>query len=400
VDAPLTGIKVVEVSVAMATPFCGQILADHGAEVIKIERVGQGDDSRSWPPHYDGRLSHYFAAANRGKRSLAVDLKAPEGVAIVRRLVADADVLLENYRVGALDRAGLGYEAMAALNPRLVYCSVSGFGRQGPRTTDRANDLFMQAYSGSMSVTGEVGGGPVKMGLSAADIGAGLFASIGVLSALEARHRTGRGQHVDTSLLEGQLAMLSYHLTSYDATGVVPGPQGSGTEFGVPYQAFPTADDWLIIAVFNETMWKDLCSGIEHPEWADDPRFTDVGRRIANRAALIDLLSDVLRTAPANHWEKVLHAQGIPCTRVNRIDQVLAEPQVVDNGMIAELDVPTIGPIHVAAPPVHFSDTPTSLTLPPPRLGEHTRAILHELGFADGDVDRLAADGVVGLDGI
>lgn len=397
-SGPLSGIKVVEVSVAMAAPFCGMVLADYGAEVVKVERVQRGDDSRDWPPYFYGQMSHYFAAANRNKRSLAIDLKSPQGAEILRSLVSDADVLLENYRVGALERAGLGYEAMSQLNPRLVYCSISGFGRQGPRREEGANDLFMQAFSGSMSVTGEEGGGPVKMGISAADIGAGLFAAIGVLGAIEARHHTGRGQHVNTSLLEGQLAMLSYHLTSYFASGVVPGPQGAGAGFGVPYGAFPTADDWLIVAVFNETMWSAFCKGISRVEWTDDARFCDVAQRIEHRDLLIPMLTEVFKTQPAKHWEQVLNAAAVPCTRINRIDQILDEPQVRAGGMIVEVDAPRLGPIRMAAPPITFSETPGSIVLPPPRLGEHSRSILESLGYARPEIERLAADGVVGLD--
>lgn len=395
-SGPLSGLKVVEVGVAMAAPFCAMTLADMGADVVKVERIGTGDDSRAWPPHLEGKLGHYFASANRGKRSIAVDLKAPEGVEIVRKLAAGADVFIENFRVGALDAAGLGYKALAELNPRLVYCSISGFGRSGPRKEERANDLFMQAFSGSMSVTGEVGGGPVKMGVSVADVGAGLFATIGVLGALEARHRTGRGQHVDTSLLEGQLAMLSYHLTFLQATGIVPGPQGSGSTFGVPYQAFPTTDDWLVIAVFNDTMWVSLCEAMDHPEWITDPRMIDVSTRVANRDEVIALLTDVLVTKPADHWSELLGARGIPCTRVNRLDQVLADPQVVENGMIEEIDVEGIGPVRLAAPAVHFSDAAGRTPTPPPWLGEHTREVLAELGYGEEELDRLTGVGVVG----
>ena len=397
--SPLAGIKVIEVSVAMAAPYCGMMLADYGADVVKIERVDRGDDSRSWPPHFGGTLGHYFAAANRNKRSLALDLKSPAGAEIIRKLAADADVFVENYRVGALERAGLGYEALSAINPRLVYCSISGFGRGGPRRDDRANDLFMQAYSGSMSITGTRDSGPVKMGTSVADIGAGLFATIGVLAALEARHMTGRGQHVNTSLLEGQLAMLSYHLTSFFASGVVPGPQGSGAEFGVPYQAFPTADDWLIVAVFNESMWQNLCVGLERPEWLDEPRFSTLQNRIENRQLVIQFLSDQLRTRPAQHWEAVLGAVGIPTTRVNRIDQILDEPQVREREMIVEVDVAGVGPIRMAAPPIHFSETPGAIRLPPPRLGEHSRDILREIGIAEATINRLVAASTIGDDG-
>jgi crotonobetainyl-CoA:carnitine CoA-transferase CaiB-like acyl-CoA transferase len=397
-SAPLAGIKVVEVSVAMAGPFCGMILADYGADVVKIERVQRGDDSRDWPPHFHGRMSYYFAAANRNKRDLAVNLKTPQGVEIMRRLIADADVLIDNFRVGALDRLGLGYEAMSIVNPRLIYCSISGFGREGPRRGDPANDLFMQAYSGGMSITGEAGGPPAKMGISVADTGAGLFAAVGVLMALEARHRTGRGQYVNTSLLEGQLAMLSYHLTYYFASGRAPLRQGSGSQLGVPYQAFPTADEWLVVAVFNERMWRDLCVAIDKPAWVQDSRFCTPEQRNAHRPLLVELLSEIFRTRPARHWESLLQKVDVPCTPVNRIDQVVEEPQVRSGDMIVEMEVPHLGPIRMAGLPIRFSDTPGQVTLPPPRLGEHSREILRALGFAEQEIDRLATEAVIGVD--
>ncbi|HWL44934.1 MAG TPA: CoA transferase [Ilumatobacter sp.] len=398
-SGPLNGIKVVEVSVAMAAPFCGQVLADYGADVIKIERVGPGDDSRVWPPFHHGQLGHYFASANRGKRSLAVDLKSERGAELVRRLASDADVLLQNYRLGAMERAGLGYDDLSAINPRLIYCSITGFGRHGERRAEPANDLFMQAFSGGMSITGEPGSAPVKMGISTADIGAGLFATVGILSALEARHHTGRGQHVDTSLLAGQLAMLSYHLTAFDASGIVPGPQGSGSEIGVPYGAFPTADDWLVVAVFNDSMWRNFCAAIEQPALADDPRYREVAGRKDNKRQLLELLEQHLRTRSAADWEATMREHGVPSTRVNRIDQVLADPQVADNAMVAEVEVPGVGPIRVPAPPINYSETPGAIGGPPPRIGEHSRPILLDLGLSDDEIAALVGDGVVGVDG-
>lgn len=396
-SGPLDGLKVVEIGVAMAAPFCSMILGDHGAEVVKIERVGRGDDSRAWPPHFDGGLSHYFASANRNKRSLAIDLKDPEGAEAIARLVDGADIVVENYRVGALERAGLGYEALSKRNPGLVYCSISGFGREGPRAEERANDLFMQAFSGSMSVTGEIGGGPVRMGISAADVGAGLFAAIGVLAAIEARHGTGEGQHVTTSLLGGQLAMLSFQLTAYFASGQVPMPQGSGAGIGVPYQGFPTSDGWLIVAVFNEVMWANLCEALDRPEWVHDPRFATIDARVVHRDLILGLLAERLATRPAEQWASLLSERGIPSTPVNRIDQVIEDPQVVQQGMISEVDVPDSGRIRMASTPLGFSATPEAALQPPPRLGEHSREVLVELGYPDAAIDALAARGVVGL---
>jgi crotonobetainyl-CoA:carnitine CoA-transferase CaiB-like acyl-CoA transferase len=395
--SPLSHIKVVEISVAMAGPFCGMMLADYGADVVKIERVGQGDDSRAWPPHFHGGMSHYFASANRNKRSVALDLKDPEGVAIVRRLVEDADVLIDNYRFGALARAGLDYASLSAANPRLIYCSISGFGASGPRRDDPANDLFMQAFSGGMSITGEVDGGPMKMGLSVADLGAGLMGTIGVLMAIEARHGTGRGQRVDTSLLEGQMSMLSYHLCRYFSTGVVPGPSGSGSAVQIPYQAFKAADDWIVIAAFNQRMWAGFCGAVGHPEWTHDPRFTNADARATHRDVLLGLISEALASQPAQVWIGQLDAAGVPCTRVNRIDQAVNEAQVLARDMVVEIDVPDLGRIKVAGLPVKLSETPGRLHRHPPHLGEHTGEVLRALGYDAALLADLDIRGIVGL---
>ena len=395
--SPLSHIKVVEISVAMAGPFCGMMLGDYGADVVKIERVGHGDDSRAWPPHFHGEMSHYYASANRNKRSVALDLKDPEGVAVARRLIEDADVLIDNYRFGALARAGLDYASLSAANPRLIYCSISGFGASGPRRDEPANDLFMQAFSGGMSITGEPGGGPMKMGLSVADLGAGLMAAMGVMMALEARHTTGRGQRVDTSLLEGQMSMLSYHLCRYFSTGVVPGPGGSGSVSQIPYQAFKAADDWIVIAAFNQRMWGGFCGAAGHPEWERDPRFIDANARAKHRDELLRLISETLAQQPAQSWIDQMDAAGVPCTRVNRIDQAVNEEQVAAREMIVEMDVPGLGLIKVAGLPIKLSETPGRMDRHPPRLGEHTAEVLRALGYDEASVTRLGASGAVGL---
>lgn len=395
--SPLSHIKVVEISVAMAGPFCGMMLADYGADVIKVERVGHGDDSRAWPPHFHGGMSHYFASANRNKRSIALDLKHPGGIAAVRRLIEGADVLIDNYRVGALARAGLDYDTLSAANPRLIYCSISGFGASGPRHADPANDLFMQAFSGGMSITGEIGGGPVKMGLSVADIGAGMMGTMGVLMAIEARHQTGRGQRVDTSLLEGQVSMLSYHLGRFFSTGLVPKPSGSGSATQVPYQAFRASDGWLVVAAFNQRMWRGFCEAAGRPEWAHDPRFIDANARAGHRETLLALIAETLAERPAEHWISRLDAAGVPGTRVNRIDQMVEEEQVAAREMIVEIEVPGLGPIKVAGLPIKLSDTPGRIGRHPPHLGEHTAEVLRAVGYDETELAALAEHGAIGL---
>lgn len=393
---PLSGIKVLEVGVAMAGPFCAMTLADYGADVTKIERPDGGDESRNWAPFFPGRMSYYFASANRNKRSLAIDLKKPEGAEALKRLVAQSDVLIDNYRVGALDKLGLGYDALSKINPRLIYCSISGFGPNGPRAHERANDIFMQAFSGNMSITGEEGRGPVKAGISLADVGAGMFGAIGVLLAIQSRHRTGRGQRVDTSLLEGQVAMLSYHLTSYFATGRVPIRRGAGSQLSVPYQAFKASDDWVVVAAFTQRMWEGVCRAIGHPEYNEDDRFNSSEKRGANRAILIPMLEQAFAQRSVAEWVERLAAEGVPCTSVNSIDKVVVDEQVLARDMVVETVHPTTGTVRMAGLPVKLSDTPGAVRTAAPLLGEHSRAILADAGFAEAEIAALLSAGVIG----
>jgi len=397
-EAPLAGIKVLEVGVAMAGPYCGMTLGDYGADVVKIERIGEGDESRSWlNDPFPGKFSSYFAAANRNKRSLAIDLKHPDGVAILKKLAAGADVLIDNFRVGALEKLGLGYESLAAANPRLIYCSISGFGPNGPRAHERANDIFMQAFSGLMSITGEEGRGPVKAGISVADITAGMFGVIGVLLAVEARHKTGRGQRVDTSLLEGQIAMLAQFLTGYFASGRVPVRRGTSSQLGATYQAFQARDDWVVVAAFTQRMWQGVCRAIERTEWADDPRFVSKDKRSANREVLIPMLAARFATRSVDEWIERLGAEGVPCSSVNSIDKVVVDEQVRAREMIVEVEHASAGMIRMAGLPVKLSITPGAVRRPPPLLGEHSAQILQEIGMGAGDIEAWFRQGVVAM---
>jgi crotonobetainyl-CoA:carnitine CoA-transferase CaiB-like acyl-CoA transferase len=396
--APLAGIKVVEISVAMAGPFCGMLLGDYGADVIKIERTGVGDDSRAWSPYFHGAMGYYYASANRNKRGMALDLKTQEGVRIARALIEDADVLVHNYRVGALERLGLDYESLSRVNPRLIYCAISGFGATGPLSKEPANDLFMQAYAGSMSITGDPEGSPEKMGMSVADVGGGMFGAIGVMMALETRHRTGRGQRVDTSLLEGHMAMLAQFFTRYFSSGEVPGPSGSGALTSPTYRAYQASDQWIVISAFNQRMWKGLCAALEQPAWLEDSRFIDPQMRALNRPLLIQLIGAEIIKQPLSYWEKRLKENDVPCSPVNTIDKVVEQPQVLARDMVQEIELEGLGMMSMAGLPIKFSESPGSVRLPPPRLGQHTAEILTEMGYGQEKINVLAEQGAIGLD--
>ena len=394
-SGPLSHLKVVECSIAMAGPYCGLMLADYGADVVKIEQPNHGDESRNWPPFFAGSVGHYFASVNRNKRSLAVDLKSKEGAALMRKLALSADILIDNFRLGTLDRLGFGYDALSAVNKKLIYCRITGFGATGPRAAERANDAVVQAYSGGMSLTGEPEGGPVKMGISVADIGAGLFATTGILMALEARHRTGRGQIVDTSLLEGQMAMLTNHFSSYFASGKVPPRRGSAGQGMVPYQAFHALDGWMVVAAFTDRMWCGVCNAIEKPEWGTDPRYHNAAGRFENREPLIAQLAEIFATKPVDEWEKRLTAEGVPFTRVNTIDQVAVDEQALARDMIQTVEHPEVGAMKMVGFPVKFSDEASDIRHSPPLLGEHSVEIARELGYGAPEIDAMLAQGTI-----
>ncbi|GAB4358123.1 MAG: CaiB/BaiF CoA-transferase family protein [Immundisolibacter sp.] len=404
---PLAGLRVLDLSRVLAGPWCSQLLADMGAEVIKLERPGRGDDTRSWGPPYlkdrEGRDTPdaaYFLAANRGKQSVTVDFTRPEGQALVRELAAVSDVLLENFKVGDLARYGLDYATLSAINPRLVYCSITGFGQTGPLASRPGYDFIIQAMGGLMSVTGErddrPGGGPQKLGIAYADMTTGMHAAIGVLAALVQRGVSGRGQYIDLALLDVQVASMAVMAMNYFIGGKVPGRYGNAHPNIVPYEVFQAADGPLVLAVGNDAQFARLCQVAGVPELALDARFASNTARVRNREALIARLQAVFATRSAQAWEDALCAAGVPCGRINDMAQVFELPQVRARGMKISLDHPAAGPLPLVGSPLRFSDTPVEYRLPPPRLGEHTDAVLGGLlGKSAAEIAALRAAGVV-----
>jgi crotonobetainyl-CoA:carnitine CoA-transferase CaiB-like acyl-CoA transferase len=392
---PLRGIKVVELAQIMAGPTCGMLLADMGADVIKVEKLPGGDDTRSYSePQVNGE-SAAFMILNRNKRGIAVNLKKPGGLEVVKKLLAEADVVTENYRKGTLEKLGLGWDVLHALNPRLVYCAISGYGRTGPYADKGGFDLIAQGVAGLMSVTGEPGGPPVKSGTPIADINAGIFASLGIVSALFARNATGRGQMVDTSLMEAGIQQMYWQSAIYFATGVDPGPSGSAHILTAPYQAFPTADGWINLGGANQSNWERIVRAIGMPDLAADARFKTNTDRMRNLKALVPILGDALKKEPSSHWISVFEAEGVPVGPVNKTSDMVADPQVKAREMVIEVEHPKAGRVKAIGHPVKFSETRAGQTRPSPLLGQHTREVLKDLGYDDARIDELAREGAI-----
>ncbi len=395
---PLAGLRVLELAQIMAGPSCGALLADLGADVIKVEKMPGGDDTRRYAdPSINGE-SAAFMMMNRNKRAIAIDLKTEGGRRVLRRLVERADVLTENYRKGALDRLGLGFDALQAVNPALIYCSISGYGRTGPSADKGGFDLIAQGVSGLMSITGEAGGAPVKVGSPVTDMNAGMLAALGIVSAYVHRLKTGQGQFVDTSLMEAGIHQTAWQAAIFFATGVSPGPQGSAHVLAAPYQAFPTQDGWINIGGANQANWERIARLVGAPELINDARFVNNSARMAHRVALTQLLGEHLRQRPTREWLQALDAAGIPAGPIQSIGEMAADPQTLARDMVVELAHPVAGRTRALGVPVKFSATPGNIRRPAPTFGQHTREVLQEHGFAESDIVALAAEGAVALD--
>ena len=395
--APLAGLKVIDQTQALAGPYCTMILGDLGAEVIKIERPGVGDQSRQWAPPYIGDQSCYYLAVNRNKRGIAVNIRADEGRALMHKLVADADIFLTNLATTAsLQRSGIDYETLSALNPRLIYASISGYGRTGPRAGQPGYDLVSQAESGTMALTGEVDGAPMRFPTPIADMTCGLFTVIGILAALNARHSSGCGQFLDMSLQEGQMTWLENYAAEYFAGGQDPPRRGNRHPQVVPYEAVQASDDdWFILGVGSDNVWGAFCRHVGCDELATDPRFATNADRIANHEDLLPLVREIIRGKPCDQWLAELRGVGVPCGRINTAAEALGDPHLIERDFIVELEHPALGIIKSLATPVHLSDTPLVYRRHPPRLGEHSDEVAAELGYSATDIARLHAEGVL-----
>lgn len=392
----LDGIKVLDLSRVLAGPWASQLLADLGATVIKVEKPGAGDDTRHWgPPNLPDGTAGYFLAANRGKQSITVDIAQPEGRAIVQQLAAEADVLLENYKVGGLKKYGLDYPTLKAINPRLVYCSITGFGQTGPYASRPGYDYIVQGMSGLMSVTGPADGEPHKVGVAVTDLFTGLYASNAICAALLARERSGEGQAIDLALFDCALAMLANINMNWLVGGEVPPRLGNAHPNIVPYQVFATSDGHFILACGNDSQFARIAELCGHAEWAADPRFARNADRVAHRAELVPLLAEVFVTRTRDDWLAALDQAGVPNGPINTVDQAFADPQIVARGMRLDLPDAQGAPVPQVACPIQLSATPVVYHAAPPALGQHTEAVLMSLGKTAEEVARLRENGVV-----
>ncbi|MBF0393734.1 MAG: CoA transferase [Alphaproteobacteria bacterium] len=394
----LDGLRVLDLSRILAGPSCTQILGDLGADVIKIERPGAGDDTRKWGPPYlaDSGESAYYLSANRNKRSVTIDIARPEGQALLRRLLAGCDVLIENFKVGDLARHGLGYEHLAPEFPRLVYCSITGFGQTGPYAQRAGYDFLAQGMGGMMSLTGEPSGDPVKVGIGNADLLTGMYAAVSILAALRHRDRTGQGQRIDLALLDSQLAWMTAEAENFLISGQAPKRRGNAHPNIVPYEVFPAADGWLILAVGNDAQFRRFCQFAECPELAEDQRFATNSARVVHREDLIPRLRAILARHSRHHWLNGLEALGVPAGPVNTVPEAFADPQVRARGMRIEMPHPLAAePVPLVASPINMSGTPPEYRRAPPVLGQHTDEVLDEFGLAPAEIAALRAAGVI-----
>ncbi len=417
----LSHLKVLDLSRVLAGPWCTQMLADMGADVIKVERPLAGDDTRHWGPPFmpsaDGHPTQdatYFTACNRNKRSITIDMAKEEGQALIRQMAVQSDILVENFKVGGLAHYGLDYASLKPLNPRLIYCSITGFGQTGPYAERAGYDLMIQAMSGMMSITGradgEPGGGPQRAGVAITDVFTGIYATSAILAAVEMRHRTGEGQHIDMALLDVGMAILANQAAGYINTGAEPQRMGNAHPSLVPYQDFPTQDGAMLLAIGNDGQFARFCQAAGRPEWAQDARFTTNTRRVENRTTLIPLMMEVTRTRSTDAWITLLEDKAVPCGPINTLERAFADPQVQARGLIKYQALAPIGcaraatesiatagyeSIRTVASPIRLSAAPVQLRYPPPALGEHTQAVLAELGLDATQIQDLQTRGIV-----
>ena len=385
----LDGIRVIDLSRVIAGPWCGALLADLGADVVKVEDTGPGDESRTWPPHKDGEAAAYLLF-NRNKRGIALDLKTPEAVEVVKRLVKTADVVIENFRTGTMESFGLGYDVLSQINPRLIYCSVSAFGRTGPRKDSPGYEALMQAFSGIMSITGEPGGQPVRAGVSFLDLTTGILCALGVSNAIIQRQRTGLGQRVDGSLLETAVSLLAFHAEGYLLTGALPRALGSGHPSLSPYRNFKCRDgQWIFIAAANDRFWQKLAKELGLSDLAADPRFQKNQGRVANRGELEGILEKTIGGLDREPLLKRLEEADVPATPVNTVDQVMNDPQTAERGIVQRVTHPKLGEIPVVGTPLHFSRMSPGVRRAAPLRGEHTDTILADLGYSPAEIKTL-----------
>lgn len=391
----LAGVKVLDLSRVLAGPYCTMILSDLGAEVVKVEAPGGSDDTRAWGPPYRGGESAYYMSANRNKKAITVNLKDEQGKEIIKKLIKQSDIVIENFKSGTMERLGLGYEELKAVNPKIIHCSITGFGKNGPYKDLPGYDYIIQAMGGLMSITGSQESGPIKVGVAIADVLTGLYATIGILAAVNERNQSGLGQSIDISLFDSQVSALVNVASNYLVSGQIPQLLGNLHPNIVPYQTFPTADKQMVIAVGNDRQFSKLTQVIGQPELAGDERFSTNPKRLENKAELIQIISDKLKKRTSGEWLTILNESGIPAGPINNLEELFQDEQIAARNMMQVVEHPTAGQISLVGSPLKLSRTPAEVRSHPPLAGEHTEVILKELGYSEAEVNQLKNSQVI-----